>query len=78
MKKLAAALTDPQTGRAEQTAARDEVDAILVEMKQVLDKMLELETFTEALDLLREIIGAQEKVQEQTKQKHKLGRAIGK
>jgi hypothetical protein len=78
LKKLAAALTDPQTGRAEQTAAREEADAILVEMKQVLDKMLELETFTEALDLLREIIGAQEKVQEQTKQKHKLGRAIGK
>ena len=29
---------------AEQTAAREEADAILVEMKQVLDKMLELET----------------------------------
>ena len=71
LKKLAASLTDPQTGKAEQTAAREEADAILVEMKQVLDKMLELETCTEALDLLREIIQAQEKVQEKTKQTHR-------
>ena len=30
-----------------------QIDAILVEMKQVLDKMLELETFNEVLDMLR-------------------------
>ena len=40
-------------------------------MKQVLDKMLELETFNEVLDMLRQIIDAQEKVNAETKQKQK-------
>ena len=39
------------------------LDAILVEMQQVLDKMLELETFNEVLDTLRQIIDAARKGQ---------------
>ena len=49
-------------GPAARTKAVQQADAILVEMKQVLDKMLELETFNEALDLLRAIIKSQEKM----------------
>jgi hypothetical protein len=56
---------------ATKTAAVAQIDAILVEMKQVLDKMLELETFNEVLDMLRRIISAQEKVNADTKQKQK-------
>ena len=40
-------------------------------MKQVLDKMLELETFNEVLDRLRSIIALQEKINEHTKEKKK-------
>ena len=71
VKKLAATLTDPQTGLAARSSAREEADTILVEMREVLDKMVELETFNEALDLLRDIISAQQKVHDATEKKHK-------
>ena len=71
MKQLAGQLSDVQAGRATQAAAVAQTDAILVEMKQVLDKMLELETFNEVLDMLRGIISTQEKVNAETKQKQR-------
>jgi hypothetical protein len=52
-------------------AALARADAILVEMQAVLDKMLELETFNEVLETLRNIIREQEKLQEKTKEKQK-------
>ncbi len=48
---------------ASQAAALAQADTILVDMKQVLDRMLELETFNEVLDMLRSVIAAQEKMQ---------------
>lgn len=42
-------------------------DAILVEMRKVRDQMLELESFNEAVDLLREILTEQRRITEQTK-----------
>ena len=51
--------------------ALTDTDAILIEMKQVLGRMLELETFNEVLDLLRGVIDAQKNVTEQTRQKQK-------
>jgi hypothetical protein len=71
LKQLAGQLADPQAAPAAQAAAIAQADAILVEMKAVLDKMLELETFNEVLDMLRQIISAQEKVNANTKQKQK-------
>ncbi len=71
LKQLSAQLADPQAAPRLQTAAVAQMDAILLEMKQVLDKMLELETFNEALDMLRQIINAQEKVNADTKTKQK-------
>jgi hypothetical protein len=67
---LAQQLGKPEAAAA-RTAAIGEMDAILIEMRAVLDKMLELETFNEALDMLRQIIEAQEKVNAETKQKQK-------
>ena len=61
----------PRTGAVSRTAALAEYDAMLVELRQVLDKMLELETFNEVLDMLRQIIDEQEKVNGETKQKQK-------
>lgn len=71
LKKLAAQLSDAKAAPAAQAAALEQADVILVEMKQVLDKMLELETFNEVLDMLRQIIGSQEKINAETKQKQK-------
>ncbi len=71
LKQLSSQLADTQTAPAARAAAVGQVDAILVEMKAVLDKMMELETFNEVLDMLRQIISAQEKVNAETKQKQK-------
>ncbi len=40
-------------------------------MRQVLGRMIELEDFNEAVELLRSIIQAQEKLHEQTQKRHK-------
>jgi hypothetical protein len=46
-------------------------DEILVEMRQVLDRMLELETYNEVVSLLRGIISDQQEISRQTKQLQK-------
>jgi hypothetical protein len=46
-------------------------DEILVEMRQVLDRMLELETYNEVVALLRGIISDQQEISRQTKQLQK-------
>jgi hypothetical protein len=46
-------------------------DEVLVEMRQVLDRMLELETYNEVLDLLRGIISDQEEINRRTKERQK-------
>jgi hypothetical protein len=71
LRALQVRLADPQAGTAAQASARDQADAILVEMNLVLGKMVELETFNEVLDLLRGIIGSQEEISERTKDKQK-------
>ncbi len=71
LKQLAGQLSDLPAGPATKAAALAQTDAILVQMKQVLDKMLELETFNEVLDILRGIISTQEKVNTETKQKQR-------
>ncbi len=58
-------------GKASAQAAVEQADAILVEMQKVRDQMLELESFNEAVDLLREIIAAQQQVTERTKQERR-------
>ena len=46
-------------------------DEILVEMRQVLDRMLELETYNEVVALLRGIITDQDEINRQTKERQK-------
>jgi hypothetical protein len=46
-------------------------DQILVEMKEVLDRMLELETYNEVVGLLRGIIADQQEVNRRTKDQQK-------
>lgn len=45
-----------------------QADRVIVEMKQVLDRMLDLEDYNEILDLLRDIIKEQQHVSERTKE----------
>jgi hypothetical protein len=71
LKTLESSLDKPAEAGPAQDAARAQADLILVEMKQVLDKMLELETFNEALDLLRAIIKSQDELNQETKQRQK-------
>jgi len=58
----------PQKALAEAKAQGDEV---LEAMKQVLDRMLELESYNELVELLRGIAADQKKLQEETKQKRR-------
>lgn len=46
-------------------------DQVLVEMRQVLDRMLELENYNEVVALLRDIITDQDKINRQTKDRQK-------
>jgi hypothetical protein len=71
LKQLETLLDKPAEAAAVQDDARAKADIILVEMKQVLDNMLELETFNEALDLLRAIIKSQEELNDQTRERQK-------
>jgi hypothetical protein len=69
--RLRSTLDDPTAGTAQLKAALMQSDAILAEMKLILDKMLELETFNEVLDKLRDIITDQQKLNRDTQQQQK-------
>lgn len=60
-----------QAGGATQGVAVAQADAVLVEMKAVLDRMLELESYNEVMELLRAIISEQEQLNQQTDQQRK-------
>jgi hypothetical protein len=61
-------LNDPQAGAAALADSLRLADALLVEMQQILDRMLELESYNEVLGLLRGIIQDQQQLNERTKQ----------
>ena len=69
--QLRTTLTDARSGPQNRQRARQQTDAIVLAMRQVLARMLELESFNEAVELLRSIIEGQEKINEHTKQLHK-------
>jgi len=48
--------------------AKAQADLVLEAMKQVLDRMLELESYNELVELLRGIAADQQQIQEETKQ----------
>jgi hypothetical protein len=69
--KLHAAVSRASVDKAETADLRRDVlqsaDAILVQMNVVLEKMQELESFKEAVDLLKSIIAMQKEIGERTK-----------
>ncbi len=60
---------DPHQKPLAETKAQG--DVVLDAMKQVLDRMLELESYNELVELLRGIVADQQKVQQETKQKRR-------
>ncbi len=71
LKKLQSVLANPQESKARHEAALAQVDAILVEMRQVMNKMLELESFNEIVQQLREIIKDEDTLAKLTQKKQK-------
>lgn len=71
LKKLEGTLADPGLSKTRHEAALQQVDAILVEMRQVMNKMLELESFNEIVEHLREIIKAQDDLNKLTQKRQK-------
>jgi hypothetical protein len=65
---LAAKAPATQTTHA---AVLAQLDTILVDMQQVLDKMMEMETFNEVVDMLRAIIATQENINDETKKQRR-------
>jgi hypothetical protein len=68
---LQKAVDDESQGPEARAAALAQVDAILLEMRQVRDRMLQLEDFQEAVNILRSIIDEHKKVEGETKKQHK-------
>jgi len=68
---LQAGLDDVRKGPGLRDRAQQQADDILLAMHKVLDRMLELEDFNEAVDLLRNIIKMQDQLDEQTQRRQK-------
>jgi hypothetical protein len=71
LKLLEQHVADATAGATQLAKAETLADAILVEMRQVLDRMLELETYNEVVALLRDIITDQEDIGRRTKERQK-------
>jgi hypothetical protein len=71
LKALEQKTTDPAIHATELRQAIAEVDTVLVEMKRVLQRMLELESYNQVLDMLRRIIEDQQQLNERTEKGRK-------
>ncbi len=71
LEELQAALENMEKAPGLRNRAQQQTDDILLAMRKVLDRMIELENFNEAVELLRGIISSEEQLREQTQQRHK-------
>jgi hypothetical protein len=71
LEKLQAGLQDVDNRIALRDQAQQQVDDIIVAMRKVLDRMIALEDFNEAVELLRAIIQSQKELHQETEQRHK-------
>jgi hypothetical protein len=60
-------VANPATGATALADATQQADVVLVEMQQILDRMLELESYNEVVGLLRGIIDDQKQLNDRTK-----------
>ena len=71
LQTLRTKLTEPDAVPEARQRALAQADAILVEMATIRDKMLELESFNEAVDLLRAIISSEQTIADRTRERQK-------
>lgn len=71
LEELQAALDEAPRAPGLRDRALQQVEDILLAMRKVRDRMIELEDFNEAIDLLRNIVDMQKKLREDTQQRHK-------
>jgi len=64
---------DIDTGAEEAVAAIEQANDILAELEEILQQMLDLETFSELLDTVRQIIKDQERMIDETTKERKKG-----
>jgi len=69
--RLQLVLSDPAAGGEGLKRAVQQADAILLSMRQVLGRMIELEDFNEAVELLKSILRAEQGLHDETKRRHK-------
>ncbi len=69
--RLDAAMADPAAAPEALARVVQQSDAILLAMRQVLARMIELEDFNEVVELLRSIIQAQDRVDAETENRRK-------
>lgn len=69
--QLQATLGDEAVSPERLAQSTQQLDLILSAMRRALDRMIELEDFNEAVELLREIVETQKRLHEQTKQRQK-------
>ena len=68
---LQAVLDDGRQGPPARTRAQGQAEDILLTMRKVLDHMIELEDFNEAVEMLRTIVQAQKQLHQRTQEFHK-------
>lgn len=68
---LQAGLETQSQGPALRNRAQTQADDILLAMQKVRDRMLELESFNEAVELLRNIVKMQKELKDDTERRHK-------
>lgn len=71
LQQLESRLDAPDAGREEAAVAVEKADRILLAMRSVLERMLEMETYNELVDIVRSIIRQQEELMERTKEQRK-------
>jgi hypothetical protein len=71
LETLQAVLDDVAKSPAARARAQEQADEILLAMRKVRDRMIEVEDFNEAVGLLREIIKSQDQLRQETEKRHK-------
>lgn len=67
---LTAKKYDPGSGQQESAAAVAQANSILAKLDEILKEMLDLETFNELVDIVRQLIAEQERVSGDTQKTH--------
>lgn len=71
LEELQSSLEDEKLDPRARDNAKTQADAVLLSMRRVLDRMIELQDYNEMVEMLRDIIKMQEQLRLQTEQRHK-------